>query len=72
MCNKNLIYIMSYLMQLQEVASQVLKIKPSWKIFPGQAFPLGVSKVDNGINFSVFSQHATAVTLSLVLPEDER
>ncbi|KAL5065857.1 hypothetical protein RYX36_027594 [Vicia faba] len=38
---------------------------------PGQAFPLGVSQVDNGINFAIFSQHATAVSLCLVLPERE-
>ncbi|KAJ7965751.1 putative Isoamylase [Quillaja saponaria] len=43
--------------------------KPSWKIFPGQAFPLGVSEVDNGINFAIFSQHATAVMLCLAITE---
>jgi len=43
--------------------------RPSWETSPGQAFPLGVSQVDNGINFAIFSQHATAVTLCLVLPE---
>ncbi|MBA0691824.1 hypothetical protein Goari_009433, partial [Gossypium aridum] len=42
---------------------------PSFKIFPGQAFPLGASEVDNGINFAIFSQHATAVTLCLSLPQ---
>lgn len=42
---------------------------PSWKTFPGQAFPLGVSEVDIGTNFAIFSQHATAVTLCLSLPE---
>ncbi|KAK7282835.1 hypothetical protein RIF29_11919 [Crotalaria pallida] len=54
---------------LEEEAPQMLEGRPSWKIFPGQAFPLGVTEVDNGINFSIFSQHATAVTLCLVLPE---
>jgi len=47
----------------------VSETTPSLKIFPGQAFPLGVSEVDNGINFAIFSQHATAVTLCLSLPE---
>lgn len=42
---------------------------PSFKIFPGQASPLGVSEVDKGINFAIFSQHATSVTLCLSLPE---
>ncbi|CAL1390291.1 unnamed protein product [Linum trigynum] len=44
---------------------------PSYKIFPGQPFPMGVSEVDNGINFAVFSQNATAVTLCLSLPHSE-
>ncbi|XP_057973626.1 isoamylase 3, chloroplastic isoform X2 [Malania oleifera] len=40
----------------------------SWlKVFPGQAFPLGVSEIESGINFAIFSQHATAVTLCLRL-----
>ncbi|KAL5077088.1 hypothetical protein RYX36_016072, partial [Vicia faba] len=38
---------------------------------PSQAFPLGVSQVDNGINFAIFLQHATDVALCLVLPERE-
>lgn len=42
---------------------------PSLKVFPGQAHPLGVSEVENGINFAIFSQHATSVTLCLSLPE---
>ncbi|XP_019438520.1 PREDICTED: isoamylase 3, chloroplastic-like, partial [Lupinus angustifolius] len=54
---------------LEEEASRLLESRPSWKIFPGQAFPLGVSEVDNGINFSIFSRHATAVTLRLVFPK---
>ncbi|KAL1344655.1 hypothetical protein HN51_018523 [Arachis hypogaea] len=53
----------------EEEALQVIESRPSWKTFPGQAFPLGVSEVDNGINFAIFSQHATAVTLCLVPPE---
>ncbi|CAK7347191.1 unnamed protein product [Dovyalis caffra] len=49
---------------LEEEAPQKL----GFKTFPGQAFPLGVSEVENGINFAIFSQHATAVTLCLSLP----
>lgn len=60
------------LLQLQEESSEMIKTRSSWKIFPGQAFPLGVSEVENGINFSIFSQHATSVTLCLVLPDNER
>ncbi|KAM6547505.1 hypothetical protein CsatB_019181 [Cannabis sativa] len=44
---------------------------PSLRTLPGQHFPLGVSEVDNGINFAIFSQHATAVTLCLSLPQRE-
>ncbi|KAL9666769.1 hypothetical protein QQ045_001109 [Rhodiola kirilowii] len=42
-----------------------------FKIFPGQAFPLGVSQVDNGINFAIFSKHATCVTLCVSIPTEE-
>ncbi|RXH92810.1 hypothetical protein DVH24_042584 [Malus domestica] len=54
---------------LEEEATQLSESSPSWKLFPGQAFPLGVSEVDSGINFAIFSQHATAVTLCLSFPE---
>ncbi|WCJ24786.1 Glycogen debranching enzyme [Euphorbia peplus] len=37
-------------------------------VLPGQPLPLGVSEVDNGINFAIFSHHATSVTLCLQLP----
>ncbi|XP_074263073.1 isoamylase 3, chloroplastic isoform X2 [Silene latifolia] len=40
-----------------------------FKLLPGQAFPLGVSKIENGINFAIFSQHATSVALCLLLPD---
>ncbi|PKI45578.1 hypothetical protein CRG98_033894 [Punica granatum] len=52
----------------QEEAPQTSEAPGPFKLFPGQAFPLGVSEVDNGINFAVFSQNATAVTLCLSLP----
>ncbi|CAI8599091.1 unnamed protein product [Vicia faba] len=55
----------------KDEAFKVMETRPSWEISPGQAFPLGVSQVDNGINFAIFSQHATAVALCLVLPERE-
>jgi len=51
----------------QQEAPENLDTGPMLKIFPGQAFPLGVSEVDNGINFAIFSQHATSVTLCLSL-----
>jgi len=72
MCITRVTHVMTYSLLLQEEASEELKTGPSWKIFPGQSFPLGVSEVDNGMNFSIFSQHATVVTLSLVIPGDER
>ncbi|RDY04554.1 Isoamylase 3, chloroplastic, partial [Mucuna pruriens] len=56
---------------LEEESSTVIESRSSWKTFSGQAFPLGVSEVDSGINFAIFSQHATAVTLCLVLLERE-
>ncbi|KAK9270864.1 hypothetical protein L1049_026450 [Liquidambar formosana] len=56
---------------LEEEAPQISETSPSLKVFPGQAFPLGVSEVESGINFAIFSQHATAVTLCLSLPTRE-
>ncbi|KAJ9545470.1 hypothetical protein OSB04_025177 [Centaurea solstitialis] len=41
------------------------------KNIPGLPNPLGVSETENGINFALFSQHATSVTLCLLLPERE-
>ncbi|KAK1257498.1 hypothetical protein QJS04_geneDACA023090 [Acorus gramineus] len=41
----------------------------SMKCTPGWAYPLGVSDVENGINFSIFSQHASSVTLCLSIPD---
>ncbi|KAL5558919.1 hypothetical protein UlMin_035130, partial [Ulmus minor] len=55
--------------QLQEETPQVSDTITTWITLPGQAFPLGVSEVDCGINFAIFSQHATAVTLCLSVPE---
>ncbi|KAK8642755.1 hypothetical protein V6N13_012088 [Hibiscus sabdariffa] len=54
---------------LEEEALEMAETTPSFKIFPGVTFPLGASEVDNGINFAIFSQHATAVTLCLSLPQ---
>ncbi|XP_047954383.1 isoamylase 3, chloroplastic isoform X1 [Salvia hispanica] len=42
---------------------------PSLKVLPGQSHPLGVSEAETGINFAIFSQNATAVTLCLSLQE---
>lgn len=56
-------------LEFQEEPSQMAEAAPSLKTFPGQASPLGVLEVDNGINFAIFSQHATAVTLCLQLPQ---
>ncbi|CAN6245060.1 unnamed protein product, partial [Urochloa humidicola] len=39
------------------------------KYSSGKAFPLGVSQVQGGLNFAIFSQHASSVTLCLTRPE---
>lgn len=41
---------------------------PSFKVSPGQPFPLGASELENGVNFAIFSQHASSVILCLSLP----
>lgn len=56
---------------LQEEVPQMVETTPSFRIFPGQAHPLGVSELENGINFAIFSQHATGITLCLSLRERE-
>ncbi|XP_021743595.1 isoamylase 3, chloroplastic-like [Chenopodium quinoa] len=53
---------------LEEEALTMMDTSKSFKILPGQAFPLGASEVENGINFAIFSQHASSVTLCLLLP----
>lgn len=37
----------------------------------GEPLPLGATPRRNGINFSIFSRHATAVTLTLFAPEED-
>ncbi|XP_011098801.1 isoamylase 3, chloroplastic isoform X2 [Sesamum indicum] len=50
----------------EEEAFQMIR-SPMLKVFPGQAHPLGVSEVESGTNFAIFSENATAVTLCLVM-----
>ncbi|XP_058087449.1 isoamylase 3, chloroplastic isoform X2 [Magnolia sinica] len=54
---------------MEEEISQISEISPSVKVSPGQSFPLGASELENGINFAIFSQHASLVTLCLSVPE---
>ncbi|CAH9085727.1 unnamed protein product [Cuscuta epithymum] len=54
---------------VQEEAPQMLESLPSLSVSQGVAHPLGVSEVENGINFAIFSRHASGVTLCLILPE---
>ncbi|PON49756.1 Glycoside hydrolase [Parasponia andersonii] len=56
---------------LEEEGLQASETSQPWRTLPGQAFPLGVSEVNSGINFAIFSQHATAVTLCLSLAKRE-
>ncbi|XP_039145419.1 isoamylase 3, chloroplastic [Dioscorea cayenensis subsp. rotundata] len=50
---------------LEENIAPMLEIDPPFKSSPGKAFPLGASVVEHGVNFAIFSQHATSVTLCL-------
>lgn len=47
----------------------MLDTLPSFEVSPGLAHPLGVSEIESGINFAIFSQHASAVTLCIILPK---
>jgi len=35
------------------------------KTFLGYSYPLGATWMDNGVNFAIFSEHATGVELCL-------
>lgn len=48
---------------LKEKSSPMLEVDGPVKFSPGKAFPLGASKVEDGINFAIFSQHASSVML---------
>ncbi|MCL7034007.1 hypothetical protein MKW94_018517 [Papaver nudicaule] len=50
---------------IEEEAPQMSDINPSFKVSSGEAYPLGALEVEKGINFSLFSKHASAVTLCL-------
>nr|GME04848.1 isoamylase 3, chloroplastic-like [Ipomoea batatas] len=54
---------------IEEESPQMLETIPSIRVSPGLAHPLVASEVETGINFAIFSQHASAVTLRLILPE---
>ncbi|MCD9643326.1 Isoamylase 3, chloroplastic [Datura stramonium] len=54
---------------IQEEAPQMLDTFPSFEVSLGLAHPLGVSQIESGINFAIFSQHASAVTLCIILPK---
>jgi len=44
-------------------------IGPGFHILPGRPLPLGVSETHAGLNFAVFSRHATEVRLVLYAPQ---
>lgn len=57
---------------LEEEGSKISETSLPFRVFRGQAYPLGASEVESGINFAIFSQHATSVTLCLSFPEREK
>lgn len=56
---------------VEEKVTPVQEVGLPLKYSPGKAFPLGASEVEDGINFALFSQHASSVTLCLSLPGSE-
>uniref|UniRef100_A0ACD5YFB6 Uncharacterized protein n=1 Tax=Avena sativa TaxID=4498 RepID=A0ACD5YFB6_AVESA len=52
----------------EETQPTVADTKMSLKYSSGKASPLGVSQDGSGLNFAIFSQHASAVTLCIKLP----
>ncbi|RID70578.1 hypothetical protein BRARA_C02587, partial [Brassica rapa] len=58
---------------IEEESSQMAETnKQSFKVSSGEKSPLGVSQVDKGINFALFSHNATSVTLCLSLPQSDK
>lgn len=67
------IYNQSAQEKIREVEMpQPTKSATSLKISTGQPSPLGVSQVGNAVNFSLFSEHATSVTLCLSVSSRSR
>ncbi|KAF6152131.1 hypothetical protein GIB67_031453 [Kingdonia uniflora] len=54
---------------IEEDVPEMSEVIPSFKVTPGQAYPLGASELERGVNFSLFSQHASAVTLCISIQE---
>ncbi|XP_024971058.1 isoamylase 3, chloroplastic [Cynara cardunculus var. scolymus] len=54
---------------VEDEVTVMSETSPALKNIPGLPNPLGVSETEKGINFALFSQHATSVTLCLLLPE---
>ncbi|THU47262.1 hypothetical protein C4D60_Mb09t13650 [Musa balbisiana] len=50
---------------VEEKVTPMLGTDVPLKYSPGMAFPLGASEAENGINFAIFSRHASCVTLCL-------
>jgi len=48
------------------------KLSESIKIKEGQPRPLGLLKKSNGINFAIFSEHATKVSICFFKPNDDK
>ena len=45
--------------------------EPAISVTRGSPLPLGATQIRNGINFAIFSRHATSVTLALFHPDRE-
>lgn len=52
------------------MTAAVTALAPRFRIRPGARFPAGATLTPEGVNFSVFSRHATAVELSLYEAHD--
>ncbi|KAF9608560.1 hypothetical protein IFM89_009926 [Coptis chinensis] len=53
----------------QEEPPQIYEISQPFQVSAGQAYPLGASETESGINFSLFSQNASMVILCLLTSE---
>jgi isoamylase len=56
--------------RLDHIQKLLSIVEPGFRITRGSPLPFGVTVLRNGINFSIFSRHATDVSLLLFHPED--
>jgi isoamylase len=53
------------MLDFDRIDSHATHTYQGWKLRPGRPLPFGATRVPGGVNFSIFSRHATSCTLAL-------